>query len=112
VNFLDLPSAKITDREIKIMKTRTVPFPKDKNPLDERRHGAVNLFPWLRVLPRRVFAIPATSAVSERFFSTAGDVMTKKRSRLTCDNMGELVYLQEVWSQVREWEAIKKVHLA
>ena len=35
--------------------------------------------------------------------------MTKKRSRLTCDNMEELVYLHEVWSQVREWETVKKM---
>jgi len=30
----------------------------------------------------------------------------------TCDNMKELVYLHEVWPQVREWEAVKKVRLA
>jgi len=35
VNSLDLSSAEIADREIKIWQTRTVPFPKDKNPLDE-----------------------------------------------------------------------------
>ena len=46
----------------------------------------------------------------ERLFSTAGNVMTKKRSRLTCDNMEELVYL-EVWPQVRKWEAVKKMRL-
>jgi len=31
----DLSSAEIADKEIKIWQTRTVPFPKDKNPLDE-----------------------------------------------------------------------------
>ena len=37
VNSIDLSSAEmmIADREIKIWQTRTVPFPKDKNPLDE-----------------------------------------------------------------------------
>jgi len=35
VNSLDLSSAEITDKEIKLWKTRIVPFPKDKNPLDE-----------------------------------------------------------------------------
>ena len=72
VNSLDLSSAEIADREIKIWKTRTVPFPKDKNSLDEWRHGAVRLFPWLGVLVRRVLAIPATSAAPERMFSTGG----------------------------------------
>ena len=60
VNSLDLSSAEIADREIKMRKTRTIPFPEDKNPLDEWRHGAVHLFPWLGVLARRVLAIPAT----------------------------------------------------
>jgi len=69
------------------------PFPKDKNPLDEWPCGAVHLFPWLGLLARRVLAIPATSAAPERLFSTAGNVMTKKLSRLTCDNMEDLVYL-------------------
>jgi len=111
VHSLDLSSAEIADREIKILQTRTVPFPKDKNPLDEWRHGAVHLFPWLGVLVRRVLAVPATSAAPEFLFSTAGNMMIKKRSRLLCDNMEESVY-HEVWPQVREWEAVKKMHLA
>jgi len=109
VNSLDLSSAEIADREIKIWKTRTVPFHKDKNPLDEWRRGAVHLFPWFGVLARRVLAIPATSAAPERLFSMADNVMTKKRSRLTCNNMKELVCLHEVWPQVRDWEAVKKM---
>jgi len=97
------------DREIKIWKTHTVPFPKDKNPLDEWRRGDVHLFPWLGVLERRAIAIPEISAAPERLFSREGNVMTKKRPRLTCDNMEELVYLHEVWPQVREWEAVMKM---
>ena len=71
----------------------------------------MHLFPWLGLLARRVLAIPATSAVPERLFFTAGNVITKKRSRLTFDNMEELVYLHEVWPQVREWEAVMKMRL-
>ena len=112
LRILNLSSTEITDREIKIWKTRTIPFPKDKNPLDEWRRGAVHLFPWLSVLARRVLAaIPATSGVPERLFSTVGNMMTKKRSCLTFDNMEELVYLHEVWPQEREWEAVKKMCL-
>jgi hypothetical protein len=110
-NFLDLSSAEIADREIKTWKTSTVPFPTDKNPLDEWRCGAVHLFPWLGVLARRVLDILATSTAPERLFSMAGNVMTKKRSRLTCENMEELVYLHEVWPQVQEWEAVNKIRL-
>ena len=54
VNSLDLSSTEIADREIKIW----VPFPKDKNPLDEWRRGVVYLFPLLGVLARRVLVIP------------------------------------------------------
>ena len=82
------------------------------NPLDEWRRGAVHRFPWLGVLARRVLAISSISAAPVRLFSTAGNVMTKKRSRLTCNNMEELVYLHDVLPQVREWEAIKKMHSA
>jgi len=106
-NFLDLSSAEIAYRQIKTWKT----FPTDKNSLDEWHCGAVHLFPWLGVLARRVLAIPTTSTAPERLFSTAGNVMTKKRSRLTCENMEELVYLHEVRPQVRQWEAVKKIRL-
>ena len=86
-----------------IWKTRTVPFPKDKNPLDEWRRGVVHLYPWLGVLAGRVLPIPATSEGPERLFSKAGNVMTKKRSRLTCDNMEELVYVHV--SRVTTWRS-------
>jgi len=111
VNSLELSSAEIADREIKIRKTRTIPFPKDKNPLDEWRRGAVHLFPWFGVLARRVLAILTTLAAPGRLFSTAGNVMTKKHSSLTCDNMKESVYFHEVWPQVWDWEAVKKMRL-
>jgi len=109
VNSLELSSAEIADKEIKIWKSHTVPFPKNKNPLDECRRGAVHLYSWLGVLARRLLAIPTTSGAPERLFSMTGNVMTKKRSRLTCDKMEGLVYLHEVYPQVREWEAVKKM---
>jgi len=100
VNSLDLSSAEIADREIKIWKTHTIPFP-NKNPLEEWRRSVVHLSPWLGVLARRILAIPAISAALERLFSTASNVMTEKRSRLTCDNMEELVYLRGVAAGAR-----------
>jgi len=51
----------------------------------------------------------AAGGAPERLFSMAGNVITKKRSRLTCDNIKELVYLHEVCPQVQEWEAVKKM---
>ena len=63
------------------------------------------------MLARRVLAFFATSAAPERLFSTVGNVMTKKHTSLTSDSMKELVYLHEVWPQVRDWEAVKKMRL-
>ena len=67
--------------------------------------------PWLGSLARRVLAIPATSAAPERLFSASGNTMTKKRTRLTCDNLEELVFLHETWPVVRQWEANKRVRM-
>ena len=67
--------------------------------------------PWLGSLTRRVLAFPATSAAPERLFSASGNTMTKKRTRLTCDNLEELVFLHETWPVVREWEANKRVRI-
>jgi len=40
-------------------------------------------FPVLSMVARKILAIPASSAPVERLFSTAGNVITKKRMRLT-----------------------------
>jgi len=53
-----------------------------------------------------------SSVAPERMFSSAGNIMTKKRARLSCDHLEELMYLYEVWPKVREWTAIKKARLA
>jgi len=100
VNSLDLSSAEIADREgDQDIKDSHRPLSQgQENPLDK---CAVHLFPWLGVMARRVLAFPASSAAPERLFSTAGNVMTKKRSRLKCDNMEELVYLHEVGCRCR-----------
>ena len=66
---------------------------------------------WIALLGRKVFAVPATSAAPERMFSAAGNIMTKKRARLTCDHLEELMYLHQVSPKVREWKTIKKVRL-
>jgi len=66
--------------------------------------------PWIALLGRKVLAVPATSTApaAEGMFSAAGNIMTKKRARLTCDHLEELMYVHEVWLKVREWTAIKK----
>jgi len=65
----------------------------------------------IALLGRKVLAVPATSAAPERMFSLAGNIMTKKRARLSCDHLEELMYLHEVWPKVRKWTVIKKARL-
>ena len=73
-------------------KLRSVPLPKTDDPLMEwKRCEAKQLCPLLARLARRVLAVPATSASPERLFSTAGNEMTNKRTRLTCDNLETVV---------------------
>ena len=49
---------------------------------------------------RRLLCIPATSASSERVFSTAGQVVHDKRTALKPENVGRLVFLKGSWEVV------------
>jgi len=66
----------------------------------------------IALLWRKVLAVPATFAAPKRMFSAAGNIMTKKRARLNCNHLEELMYLHEVWLKVREWTVIKKARLS
>uniref|UniRef100_A0A1X7VX41 HAT C-terminal dimerisation domain-containing protein n=1 Tax=Amphimedon queenslandica TaxID=400682 RepID=A0A1X7VX41_AMPQE len=50
-------------------------------------------YPTLCKLVRKLWCVPATSVRSEELFSTAGNVLTDKRSRLLPDNLDKLVFL-------------------
>ena len=49
--------------------------------------------PILFALMKHVFAVPATSAPSERVFSTAGQISTKTRNRLSGEVIAQLVFV-------------------
>jgi hypothetical protein len=107
VNF-EVTAEEIADKEIGLWKLRTVPLPKTDDPLMEwKRCEAKQLCPFLEHLARRVLAVPATSALPDSLFSTAGNEETKKRCLLTCDNLETVVYLPKMWLKTREWEARK-----
>ena len=72
---------------------------------------ASSVVPWIALLGRKVLAVPTASSVPERMFSSDGNIMTKKRVRLSCDHIEERMYLHEVWPKVREWTVIKKSRL-
>ena len=83
-----------------------------KTPLTELRRAS-SVIPWIALLGKKFLAVLklATSAVPERMFPAAGNIIPKKRARLTCDHLEELMYLHEVRLKVREWTAIKKARL-
>ena len=108
---LNKSSSDIADEEIALWRMRLQELPSHKNPLTELRRAS-SVVPWIALLGRKVLAVPATSAAPERMFSAAGNIMTKKRARLSCDHLEELMYLHEVWPKVREWTAITKARLA
>ncbi len=62
-------------------------------------------YPLLANIALRVLAIPATSAPSERVFSTAGITIAKERSRLDPNNAGELIFLHDVLPAIQKYEA-------
>ena len=76
------------------------------DPLDCRRINAVE-FPLLAALARRLLAIPASQAQSERVFSSAGQIVTQTRNRLSLENAELLVALKNIWSVVEEWQQLK-----
>jgi hypothetical protein len=73
-----------------------------QNPLEWWRKNEY-LYPCLAKYAKRVLAIPATSAPSERVFSVAGQTVTKKRSRLTGYAVTLLVWLKGAWEAVDEF---------
>jgi len=108
---LNKSSSDITDEEIALWRMRLQELPSHKNPLIELRRAS-SVVPWIALLGRKVLAVPATSTTPERMFSSVGNIMTKKRAKLSCDHLQELMYLYEVWPKVREWTTIKKARLA
>lgn len=52
-------------------------------------------YPSIALLARRYLCIPATSVSSERCFSTAGNIVTKKRASLLPENVNLLVFLYQ-----------------
>jgi len=108
---LNKSSSNIANEEIASWRMRLQELLSHWNPLTELR-CASSVVPWIVLLGRKVLAVPVTSAAPERMSSSAGNIMTKKQARLSCDHLKELMYLHEVLPKVREWTDIKTARLA
>ena len=53
------------------------------------------VFPILSKLARKYLCVPASSVPSERIFSTAGNIVNKKRACLSSENVDMLVFLNK-----------------
>lgn len=62
------------------------------NPLHFWRQN-FSLYPHLASIAKRIFAVPATSAAVEREFSLAGNIITKKRTRLSPETVNDIIFL-------------------
>jgi hypothetical protein len=78
-------------------------IPSDQCPFAWWKANA-NLFPTLSKLAKRYFAIQATSVETERLFSIAGHVVSRRRTRLSMRTVHYLVSLRS-WSDITSYNA-------
>ena len=60
-------------------------------------------FPRLSKTAKYYLCIPATSTTSERSFSIANDIITKKRNRLKPETVEKLAFLKNNFSYIPEY---------
>src|SRR5271156_4243671 len=79
-------------------KTEGEPESQDENPLLWwKKHN--KYLPKLSILTRQIFSIPATSASVERQFSSAGVIFNDRRTRLSGENLENIILIRSIENQ-------------
>ena len=74
-------------------------IPKEKNPLQWWRENEPR-FPYLAAVAKSYLGAPSTSTPSERLFSAAGNIVSKKRACLSKEHVDMLTFLHSYTEQV------------
>ncbi|KAI7801081.1 putative zinc finger BED domain-containing protein 1-like, partial [Triplophysa rosa] len=74
------------------MFEREATLPADENPLNWWQKSC-GMYPHIARLAKTYLTIPGTSVRAERVFSSAGNIVNKKRSALAADQVDRLVFL-------------------
>lgn len=83
------------DATVKVKKYLKDAFlPRTHDPLSYWKERAV-IFPHLYVIAKKYLCMPATSVPCERIFSKAGEIICKKRSRLSPSTAEQLIFLNK-----------------
>ena len=80
-------------KEMELYKTEQL-LELDSDPL-QWWHERMSIYPIMCKLAQKTFSFVATSVPSERLFSSAGNVITEKRSCLTPEHADQLIFLFE-----------------
>lgn len=68
-----------------------------KDPIECWKDWSTKGMPLLSAVARKWLAVPASSASSERVFSSAGLTISKKRTKLGAERAATLVFLKTAW---------------
>ena len=79
-------------RQLAQLASETQQQPQTADPLTWWRENEAKFY-GLKMLARKYLAIPATSAPSERVFSLAGNICSRRHASLSPDHLDALVFL-------------------
>jgi hypothetical protein len=83
----------VADEVLKYLKMNNNPEPRD--PLAWWESVGKEMFPSIYVVAMKYLILPGTSVPSERVFSAAGNIITKKQSVLGDKMAADLIFLRE-----------------